>query len=308
MDRNGTYRYVYAMFLEATTTTKATIRSEDRLQLLNARGGGLSRGKYVMPIDLIFFITERDYVQLNAYNDAESGCQAILAIVPKVYLGWRGDLYQNHGMLEFAGESWADGLGAFYPADKETLERHQFWSPSAIVRRLDEMYFEKQTLTPVKLQSVIDGVIEFRRQLADEQDPYNVSINPDWKRENRSGPSRAARKNKSNKSKRKVDKNKEEEEDDDEKEEVEEKEEDEEEEHKVKEDTEDEEDVKEEEAEEQWRGSRSRSKQARPSRNIPKPTAIKIKVDDKEVDGDEYDSDWGEEDYNDDDDYVNDDS
>ncbi|KAL8809434.1 MAG: hypothetical protein Q9200_003425 [Gallowayella weberi] len=111
----------------------------DRLQLLNARGGALPRGKYVMPIDLIFDTSEKVYVRLNAYNDAESGCQAILAIVPKAYLGWRADLYQSHGPLEFVGDGWADGRGAFYPADKKTLEKHQFWNPSDIVRRLDEI-------------------------------------------------------------------------------------------------------------------------------------------------------------------------
>ncbi|KAL8819217.1 MAG: hypothetical protein Q9223_002299 [Gallowayella weberi] len=128
------------------------------------------------------------YVRLNAYNDAESGCQAILAIVPKAYLGWRADLYQSHGPLEFVGDGWADGRGAFYPADKKTLEKHQFWNPSDIVRRLDEMYFEKKASAPVKLQTIIDGVIEFRRQLAYERDPYSAPANPKWRRENRSGP------------------------------------------------------------------------------------------------------------------------
>ncbi|KAL8982262.1 MAG: hypothetical protein Q9205_003172 [Flavoplaca limonia] len=126
-------------------------------------------GRFRLPFTLL----NRSGAGLNAYNDDDSGSRAIIAIVPKAYVGWYSQLLEGGSGGGFWKKNWGDGHGAVRNTDEATLKRYQVFSLQGIAKRIDPMYGEGKTRSVVIFQELIDRVVEFEEESA-AAGPRNV--------------------------------------------------------------------------------------------------------------------------------------
>ncbi|KAL8645237.1 MAG: hypothetical protein Q9226_007389 [Calogaya cf. arnoldii] len=156
--------YIPIKWGEEDAKSWLSMSHEDRLIMLNARGGTIPRVTNLMPIDLVWEDEEKTEVWLNAYNETTPN-RATLAIVPKAYLGWHGDLSEGNEGRVYAKKGVTDGAGAFTVANNTTLEQYRVEGADAIVQGLLKMYYEGKPKSLCSLQYLIDGSIGLHHRL-----------------------------------------------------------------------------------------------------------------------------------------------
>ncbi|KAL8680693.1 MAG: hypothetical protein Q9186_003133 [Xanthomendoza sp. 1 TL-2023] len=130
--------------------------AKDRLISLNARAGPIMRKDIVLPLDLIFTLHTPGGLMLNDFGGASGGCKAVLAVLPKVYLGW-------HSAIRPQGQETSD----WYAIGEERLQSHQCTSARQVIDKLWDMFFECQAGSLVQLGSILGIVAEWQRANVD---------------------------------------------------------------------------------------------------------------------------------------------
>ncbi|KAL8762048.1 MAG: hypothetical protein Q9184_001895 [Pyrenodesmia sp. 2 TL-2023] len=142
--------YVPFRWGEEDKTDWTLMSHNTRLSLLNGRGGS------IMPRDVENF-------HINGLIDEHSGSKAVLAIVPKAYVGWYSELQQGTLTVWGSGEV----SGAYYVVDHATLAKFQVANAEQVVQKLSDMYFANIPRCLVRYERLVDGLGELFRQLVD---------------------------------------------------------------------------------------------------------------------------------------------
>lgn len=155
-------------------------KEPDRCALLNARSGSIAGKQLVMPIDLTYDEIARvspkisyracktkalqHTIHLRGFVDEDSGCKAVLVIVPKVYLGWYNEIRANYIAFNVGGKGVdVDAKKAWIATRESFLRDYQISSVEDIISKLDAMYFAEKPRSLLKLQSVLEGLTELER-------------------------------------------------------------------------------------------------------------------------------------------------
>ncbi|KAL8782351.1 MAG: hypothetical protein Q9213_005472 [Squamulea squamosa] len=131
-------------------------KQEDRLQALNARAGGLMPEDPVMPVEMKYEPVERVTFKIQGLISENAGSKAILAIMPKAYIGWYPEL--QRGTAAAWGKT--EILGAVYTVDHMALENIHVPDAEHVVDKLWEMYCSPIPKAIVKYGDIIEALME----------------------------------------------------------------------------------------------------------------------------------------------------
>ncbi|KAL8883030.1 MAG: hypothetical protein Q9198_000068 [Flavoplaca austrocitrina] len=98
----------------------------------------------------------QETVELNGFGGVDGGCKAVLAVVPKVYLGW-------HSALRANGQD----TSSWYSVDEERLKEEQCASGEEVVNKLWDMFFENRPGSLIHLDSILRAAAEWQRTNVD---------------------------------------------------------------------------------------------------------------------------------------------
>ncbi len=114
--------------------------------------------------EMIYSLDKQKTLRFNGYTTEDAGCKALLAIVPKAYVGWARQFQQYHQDLVFAEGGFKDGQGAWWVADATALQHDcGVDDAEAVITRLWDMYFEGEERSLVRFEDVIVGLIELHQ-------------------------------------------------------------------------------------------------------------------------------------------------
>ncbi|KAL8840116.1 MAG: hypothetical protein Q9170_001464 [Blastenia crenularia] len=187
---NGFYRIPRLLYTSVDWTPQErqdwmAMKHENRLAVLNARGGAVPQGGLVMPINLQYeplervrntisdmesqlLMAQQEHFKVTAHFSGLRGYRAFLAIVPKAYLTWNVDFdrlscgYQlmDRGVCQ---EAW--GL-----MDPSTLHEYLMTDAERVVRKLDEMFFAEKERSLTLVSDVLRAVNRFYRAYQGDHD------------------------------------------------------------------------------------------------------------------------------------------
>ncbi|KAL8707765.1 MAG: hypothetical protein Q9225_007710 [Loekoesia sp. 1 TL-2023] len=138
----------------------AAMEHNNRLQTLNARAGALMLTDVVMP----------EMFQFDAYSDEHSGCKALLAIVPKAFIGWCWQFHEKAIALHTSGGSINDGGDAWYVVKERALVDYQVDNAEMVAMRLNEMYHAGVPRSLIKFEVLLKGIMQYHRYRLEMED------------------------------------------------------------------------------------------------------------------------------------------
>ena len=113
---------------------------------------------------IVMYRTYSEYqetFQLNGLIGAQSGSKAMLAIMPKAYLGWYSEL-QKGTLTEYGARQTQ---GAYYTVDHDMIKRTQCRTGEILVDKLLTMFESPIEGAVIKYRQIVETLIEVFKQM-----------------------------------------------------------------------------------------------------------------------------------------------
>ncbi|KAL8784827.1 MAG: hypothetical protein Q9213_003731 [Squamulea squamosa] len=132
------------------------LRQTDRLTMLNARAGGLSKKDKVLLVETIYDGNKKDTFKIDGLIGAPAGGEAaVLAIVPRAYLGWYAEL-RSATATGWGSNEFQDG---YHAIDHTVIADKQVADAKQVIDKLREMYFSSTPGAVVEYGEVIHAIV-----------------------------------------------------------------------------------------------------------------------------------------------------
>ncbi|KAL8818362.1 MAG: hypothetical protein Q9223_002979 [Gallowayella weberi] len=157
--------YVPFVWGESDKDVWDSLKHQHRLQILNARAGCLMLEDLVMSIEITYDPEEKETFKINALIDANSGSKAILAIIPRAYIGWYSELQKGTPTRYGRDEIW----GAYYMVDRMMLADHRVEDAEQVTDKLWIMYHHPIDGALVWYREILETLLEVFKHMGRQE-------------------------------------------------------------------------------------------------------------------------------------------